>query len=166
MKSIMETSFPIALISNMAGKRSDSVHTFNMHPSVYSFCLTIYLTSSSLFQLGDFWVAAKIVRFESVREWFSCSCHTNGCNKKLVLTYGFMECPKCKCKWGDGLRKYCLIVWVVGWMEIRHSSFWDRERSKLLGITTLELYTRIDEVRDVFYYVFMLVVSLRFLYSC
>lgn len=69
-----------------------------------------------------------------------------------------MECPNCKCKWGDGLLKYRLIVRVVGVNGNAPFLLWDRECTELLGITALELYTRLDGVRDVFYYVYMLVV--------
>ncbi|XP_019200248.1 PREDICTED: uncharacterized protein LOC109193875, partial [Ipomoea nil] len=90
-------------------------------------------------QLGEYWVAGRIVGVESLCDWYYISCKTNSCKKKLSESGGMLYCAGCKNYWQEGVVRYRLIVRVADDTGDAPMLIWDRECAELVGMVAGDL---------------------------
>ncbi|XP_019189400.1 PREDICTED: uncharacterized protein LOC109183792 [Ipomoea nil] len=96
-------------------------------------------------QLGEYWVAGRIVGVESISDWYFISCKTNSCKKKLAEQGGMMYCGGCKNSWHEGIVRYRLIVRVADHTGDAPMLILDRECADLVGMSAAELKAKYPE---------------------
>ncbi|XP_019182558.1 PREDICTED: replication protein A 70 kDa DNA-binding subunit C-like [Ipomoea nil] len=100
-------------------------------------------------QLGQFWVAGKVLGIENYLDWFYFSCKNNSCNKKVIkLENGLMHCPKCLRSWGEGIMRYRVVLRVADQSGDAPMLVWDRECSRLIGMSAVELRSMYSQMVD------------------
>nr|GLL39851.1 uncharacterized protein LOC109171655 [Ipomoea trifida] len=95
--------------------------------------------------LGEYWVAGRIVDVESVVDWYYVSCKDNYCKRKLIEKGGMMVCGGCKSSWHEGVVRYKVIVRVADDTGDAPMLIWDRECSDLVGVSASDLLAKYPE---------------------
>ncbi|XP_019163055.1 PREDICTED: replication protein A 70 kDa DNA-binding subunit B-like [Ipomoea nil] len=90
-------------------------------------------------QLGEYWVAGRIVDVESLSDWHYISCKSNSCRRKVAADGGMMYCGGCKSSWHEGVVRYRVIIRVADQTGDAPMLLWDRECAELVGVLAGDL---------------------------
>ncbi|XP_019196064.1 PREDICTED: uncharacterized protein LOC109189897 [Ipomoea nil] len=79
-------------------------------------------------QLGEYWVAGRIVDVESLSDWYYISCKSNSCRRKVAADGGMM-----------------VIIRVADQTGDAPMLLWDRECAELVGVSAGDLKAKYPE---------------------